>query len=83
MSEMPDDISAMNFEDAMAALEEIVSKLEAGSAPLEASIDLYTRGTFLKAHCEAKLTSAQARIEKINVDGSGNAASTSALDVEE
>lgn len=76
------DISALSFEEAMAALEQVVSQLESGNAPLEQSIDLYTRGTHLKAHCEAKLKDAQAKIEKITLDDNGQAAATAPFDVE-
>ncbi|MEX0300600.1 MAG: exodeoxyribonuclease VII small subunit [Kordiimonas sp.] len=75
------DISTLSFEEAMAALESVVAKLESGNAPLEQSIALYTRGTKLKAHCEAKLKDAQAKIEKITLDENG-AASTQPFDVE-
>lgn len=76
------EISALSFEDAMAALEQVVAQLESGNAPLEHSIDLYTRGTQLKAHCEAKLQSAQAKIEKITLDEGGQAAGTEPFDVD-
>ncbi len=75
------DINALSFEEAMAALESVVAKLESGNAPLEQSIALYTRGTKLKAHCEAKLKDAQAKIEKITLDENG-AANTQPFDVE-
>jgi len=67
------DIAALSFEQALAELEKIVGQLESGQAPLEESIDLYARGAALKAHCEAKLKSAQLRVEKIVV-GAGGAA---------
>ncbi len=76
------DLSALSFEEAMASLEQIVAKLESGNAPLEQSIDLYTRGTQLKAHCEAKLKDAQAKIEKITLDDNGAAAGTQSFEVE-
>lgn len=76
------DLSALSFEEAMASLEQIVAKLESGNASLEQSIDLYTRGTQLKAHCEAKLKDAQAKIEKITLDDNGAAAGTQPLEVE-
>ncbi len=76
------DLSALSFEEAMASLEQIVAKLESGNAPLEQSIELYTRGTQLKAHCEAKLKDAQAKIEKITLDDNGAAAGTQAFEVE-
>ncbi|PCI48097.1 MAG: exodeoxyribonuclease VII small subunit [Alphaproteobacteria bacterium] len=62
---IPDDIAGMNFEDALGALEEIVKNLEGGQVSLEQSIDIYTRGTRLRAHCDNKLKDATARIEKI------------------
>jgi exodeoxyribonuclease VII small subunit len=67
------DITALSFEKALAELEEIVQKLESGKAELEDSIALYERGAKLKAHCEAKLKSAQEKIEKIVVGGDGKA----------
>ena len=76
------DIAALSFEEAMAALEGVVAKLESGNAPLEQSIDLYTRGTKLKAHCEAKLKDAQAKIEKITLNEKGEPTGTQPFDVE-
>ncbi len=65
------DFSKLSFEDALKELEEIVQKLESGGVPLEDSIALYERGAALKAHCEAKLKSAQEKIEKIVVSETG------------
>jgi len=62
---IPDDIAKMNFEDALSALEAIVQNLESGQVSLEESIDIYTRGTQLRQHCDLKLKNASARIEKI------------------
>jgi exodeoxyribonuclease VII small subunit len=78
MAKKPDDIKTLSFEKALGELEEIVRKLESGSAELEASIALYERGAALKAHCEAKLKSAQEKIEKIVVDGNGKPATQAA-----
>lgn len=72
--EKPDDIAALSFEKALAELEEIVRKLETGAVELEESIALYERGAALRAHCDAKLKSAQERIEKIVIaDGAPKA----------
>ncbi len=71
MTKKSDNISALSFEKALAELEAIVSKLESGKTELEDSIELYERGAKLKAHCEAKLKSAQEKIEKIVVGGNG------------
>lgn len=66
-----DDIKDMNFEAALAELETIVRTLEQGSAPLDESIALYQRGDALKRHCEARLKSAQERIEQIALGADG------------
>jgi exodeoxyribonuclease VII small subunit len=76
------DIAGMSFEDAMRELESIVHRLEGGEIDLEASIDIYSRGTELKKHCEAKLKAAQSRVEKIVSDGAGNATGTEPFDVD-
>ncbi|MEM9619343.1 MAG: exodeoxyribonuclease VII small subunit [Pseudomonadota bacterium] len=73
MAKKPDNIGDLTFEKALAELEQIVQKLENGEAELEASIALYERGAALKAHCEAKLKSAQEKIEKIVVGENGKA----------
>ncbi|HNS86009.1 MAG TPA: exodeoxyribonuclease VII small subunit [Parvularculaceae bacterium] len=64
-------LEKVSFEKALAELEDIVQKLEGGKVDLEESIALYERGAALKAHCEAKLKSAQERIEKIVVAADG------------
>lgn len=64
-------IGEMSFETAMAELERVVEALEKGEVPLEESITLYERGARLKAHCEAKLKSAEERVEKLTLDAQG------------
>lgn len=73
------DIATLTFEQALKQLEEIVQRLEKGQVDLEDSISIYERGTALKAHCEAKLRDAEARIEKI-VIGPGGTPSTVPFD---
>lgn len=63
MSDKP--VPEMSFEEAMAALEGVVTQLERGEVALEQSIALYQRGADLKAHCAAKLADAEARVELI------------------
>ena len=65
------DLQALSFEQALAELEKIVAELESGQAPLERSIEMYERGSLLKAHCEARLKAAQLRVEKIVVGADG------------
>ena len=69
---MTADIAALSFEDALAELERIVKNLEGGQQKLEDAIGAYERGAALRAHCEAKLAEADARVQAIvaNADGS-------------
>lgn len=78
--EQGDDVKTMSFEQALAELETIVSKLENGQAPLQESIAIYERGEALKAHCEALLKTAEARIEKITLSREGAPEGTAPLD---
>ncbi len=64
-TELPPDIAALSFEDALAELEDIVGGLETGQAKLDEAIKSYERGALLKRHCEAKLRQAQAKIDRI------------------
>ncbi len=73
------DIKSLSFEDALSELENIVSKLERGDAPLEESIDVYERGALLKKHCEDKLKAAQLKVDKIVLGPNGDI-STEPLD---
>lgn len=75
-------ISAMSFEDALKALEDVVRRLEGGEVPLDASIDLYERGEALRRHCQARLDAAQARIEKIVAGPDGRATGTAPFDAD-
>ena len=69
---VPPDIAAMSFEEALAELEQIVKRLEEGKGKLDDAIDSYERGAQLKQHCETKLSEAQGRVDKIvrSPDGS-------------
>lgn len=73
-------ISALSFEDALKRLEAIVHSLESGTASLEDSIALYGEGQALKAHCDAKLSQATARIEAIQTNDAGAATGTRPFD---
>ena len=76
------DISQLTFEQVLIALEEVVQQLESGNVPLDQSITLYERGEALRKHCQARLDAAQARIEKIVTDQSGNASGTAPFDAD-
>ena len=62
---IPTDITKLSFEEALDGLEEIVRQLESGDVSLEDSIEIYSRGTHLKRHCEEKLRAAAEKVEKI------------------
>ena len=79
MSEPDPEITGMSFEDALRALEEVVRGLESGEVPLDATISLYERGEKLRAHCQARLDAAQARIEQVLAQA-GQAVGTTPFD---
>ncbi|MHC4170476.1 MAG: exodeoxyribonuclease VII small subunit [Planctomycetota bacterium] len=60
-----DDIAQLSFEEAIAALTEIVEKVEQGQMPLQDSLDQYERGMALIKHCRTILQEAEQRIERI------------------
>jgi exodeoxyribonuclease VII small subunit len=74
------DVGALPFEKALAELESIVGRLEAGDVALEESIRIYERGEALKRRCEALLREAEARVEKITRDAAGRPTGTEPLD---
>ena len=55
----------MSFEQAMARLEEIVSQLERGDAPLESALTLFEEGTALMKKCSAMLDKAEQKVAKL------------------
>jgi exodeoxyribonuclease VII small subunit len=67
----PPEIEAMSFEDALAELEQIVRRLEAGQVKLDEAIRCYERGARLRRHCESKLDEAQQRVDRIVVGADG------------
>jgi len=69
-------VEDLSFEAALKELERIVGRLESGDATLDESIRLYERGDRLRARCAERLDAAQARIEAIRLDASGNPAGT-------
>jgi len=76
------DVSQLSFERAIEELESIVRRLEDGKVPLEESVAIYERGEALKRRCEDLLRQAEARVQKITLDASGNPTGTEPLDVE-
>jgi exodeoxyribonuclease VII small subunit len=77
-----DPIAELSFEDALKRLEEIVRQLESGDVALEQSISLYQEGDKLRAQCEQRLKSAQAKIDQIQLGGDGVPAALRPFDAE-
>lgn len=63
------DKKEISFEQAMAELESVVERLEAGQAPLEESLSLYERGVQLVRLCNQRLDSAEQRVSTVQLDG--------------
>jgi exodeoxyribonuclease VII small subunit len=72
-------IAGMTFEEAMAALEQVVTQLERGEVALEQSIALYERGAALRAHCADKLKAAEEKVELIRAQ-EGRAVATTPVE---
>ena len=66
----PDDQEApLDFEGALAELEELVAKMEGGSLSLEESLAAFERGIKLTRACQAALRSAELRIRALTQEG--------------
>lgn len=55
------------FEAKLAALEEVIAKLESADVPLEEAITFYEQGMALHKECEKILSEAKLRVEKLSV----------------
>ena len=55
----------LDFEQAMARLEEIVTLLEQGDAPLEKALSLFEEGAGLMKQCSAALDKAEQKVSKL------------------
>jgi len=62
------NIDQMSFEEALAALTELVGKLESGQMPLEESVAAFETGVQLSRRCEALLDKAEQRLQILNND---------------
>ena len=63
-------ISKLNFEQAIGELTKLVGSIEQGDIPLEDSIKQYEKGMSLIKHCRQILKTAEQRIEKISAQPS-------------
>jgi exodeoxyribonuclease VII small subunit len=58
-------IDGLSFDDALAALQRVVSELEAGGQPLERSLALYERGVALHERCATLLAEAELKVQQL------------------
>jgi exodeoxyribonuclease VII small subunit len=66
------DVATLSYEQARDELVRVVSRLEAGGEPLEASLALWERGEALAARCQEWLDGARERLTAAQA-GSGSA----------
>ncbi len=67
---MATDPAKLSYEDARNELVQVVTDLEAGTATLEQTIELWERGEALAARCEEWLVGAKERLNKAKAAGS-------------
>ncbi len=61
-------VEDLTYEQAVAELEEIVSRLEDGDAPLEETLALFERGQLLSQRCAGLLSQAELRVEQLDLN---------------
>ena len=61
----------LNFEQSMARLEEIVSLMEKGDAPLEQSMALFEEGSRLLRECTSQLDTAEQKVNLLTAGRDG------------
>ncbi len=66
----------MDFESAMARLEEIVEIMSSQKINLDSMISLHEEGSLLKVFCEEKLAEAKMKIEIVSKKPSSNEAAS-------
>ena len=62
---------SQTFEQAMARLEEIVSRMERGDVPLEQALSLFEEGTKLVSQCTKLLDEAELKVIKLSKGPNG------------
>jgi exodeoxyribonuclease VII small subunit len=60
---LPPNATPVSFESAMAELSELVSQMETGQLPLEASVTAYQRGSELIKYCAFQLEKVEQQVK--------------------
>ena len=66
------DVEKMNFEDSIAALEDMVGKLESGKLDLDKSLEVYERAVALREHCRKILDESDRKVQTIMETSAGD-----------
>jgi exodeoxyribonuclease VII small subunit len=61
----PEQPAELDFEAALAELEQLVDKMEAGDMTLEASLAAFERGVKLTRQCQAALRNAELKVKQL------------------
>lgn len=65
---IPAAAAPASFEEAMAELAQLVTQMEAGQLPLEASVAAYQRGSELVKYCAGQLDTVEAQVKVLEGD---------------
>ena len=68
---MTDDVATLSFEAALAELDGLITRLEAGSVDLEEAIACYERGAQLAQRCAELLDRTEAKVMQLVVGAGG------------
>ena len=71
MTKKEKQAETVDFERALAELEDIVKQLEAGNLALEKSLALFERGVLLARQCKEKLAQAELKVSQLVKDKDG------------
>ena len=69
---IPEEISAMPFEQAIAELENLVAKMETGGQNLDELMKKFERGRYLTEHCRKQLSELERKISILTGDDGKN-----------
>ena len=70
MAKKTSSAKTLNYEQALAELDELITNLEQEPGGLEKSVSMFERGKTLLAQCQKLLDSAELKVRKLEEDGS-------------
>lgn len=68
-NEEANNAKSVNFEAAMAELEQLVKQMENGDLSLDASLKAFERGVLLTRQCQKSLAEAELKVKMLSADG--------------